>query len=450
VKLDETQSSDKHEPTGEMSGVTNVPSLVARVIDDLARCNRCGFCQTRCPVYRITGRESSVARGHLSRMQAAVSSNMPFDNGIRESLFECLMCRACTAECPPAIKTDRAVFAARASYIAQRQPLFQRAVFRILLGSPLLLRTAVRVLGWLKRTGITALAGLLRLLPWLDRGYSEALGWLPTPKTFLRERIACRARPEAQGGKVTYFVGCAIDYAFPDIGESTLDVLDALGYQVSVVPNVCCGLPPYSYGDLESARALARKNIQVLQSAGGETIITDCASCSSFLRDYPELFERDDPVQASAREVAGRVKDLSQLLTESSISTLLQPVEVAVTYHDPCHLSRYQEVTREPRELIGCMPGVDYREMPEADWCCGGAGTYAVSHHNMSMQILDRKMGNIRRTGAQVVVTLCPACIMQLRYGAETFGVPVEVVHLTEMLRRALPLSPSAVGEAVL
>lgn len=450
MKLDEARSNDKDQPTGGMSAVTNVPGLVARVTDELARCNRCGFCQTRCPVYRITGRESSVARGHLSRMQAAVSGEIPFDDGIRESLFECLMCRACTAECPPAIKTDRAVFAARASYVAQRQPVFQRAIFRVLLGNPLLLRTGVRILGWLKRTRITALAGLLRILPWLDRGYSEAPGWLPTPKTFLRQRIARRTSPEVRSGKVAYFVGCAIDYAFPDIGESTLDVLDAAGYQVSVVPNVCCGLPPYSYGDLESARALARKNIKALQSTGSETIITDCASCSSFLRDYPELFEKDDPMRAAAGEVAGRVKELSQFLAESSISTQLQPVDAALTYHDPCHLSRYQEVTSEPRDLLRCMPGVEYLEMPEADWCCGGAGSYAVSHYEMSMKILDRKMENIRRTGARVVVTLCPACIMQLRYGAETFGVPVEVVHLSEMLRRALPLAPTAGGKKAL
>ena len=99
----------------------NVPPLVARVADELDKCNRCGFCQTRCPVYRMTGRESSVARGHLARLRATLSGELPLDEEIREPLFECLLCRACTAECPPAIKTDRSVLAARASYLSQRQ-----------------------------------------------------------------------------------------------------------------------------------------------------------------------------------------------------------------------------------------------------------------------------------------------------------------------------------------
>ena len=428
--------------------MSNVPPLVARVADELDKCNRCGFCQTRCPVYRVTGRESSVARGHLARMRAAASGEIPFDDEIRSSLFECLMCRACTAECPPAIKTDRVVFAARASYLAERQSPLQRAIFRTVLGNPPLLRAGARLLGWLKRTGLTSFSKLLRLLPWLDRGYSEAPAWMPAPSTFLRQRIARRTRAEGASGKVTYFVGCAIDYAFPDIGESTLDVLETAGYEVSVASNVCCGLPPYSYGDLESARALARKNIGALQATGHETIVTDCASCSSFLRDYPDLFDKDDPMRAAAEEVAERVKELSQFLGESALSDRLQPVSAVVTYHDPCHLSRYHGITREPRELLRSVPGIEYRELPEADWCCGGAGSYAMSHHELSMQILERKMSNIRATGAQIVVTPCPACIMQLRYGAEKFGVPVEVIHLTEMLQRSLSQTAAAVGDA--
>jgi glycolate oxidase iron-sulfur subunit len=412
--------------------------LVEDIADELDKCNRCGFCQTRCPVYRMTGRESSVARGHLARLRATVSGELPLDEEIREPLFECLMCRACTAECPPAIQTDRAVVAARASYSAERQSLLQRLIFRTVLAHPRLLRMGARVLGWLKRTRLTVFSKLLRLLPWLDRGYSEAPAWMPAPKTFLRERLARRARSQTGERRVAYFVGCAIDYAFPDAGESTVEVLEAAGCEVEVADNVCCGLPPYSYGDLESARVLAQKNILALAAAEGEAIITDCASCASFLKDYPELWEEGDPARAAAEEVAGRVKELSEFLAGMD-PTALEPVEAVVTFHDPCHLGRYQGIVEEPRELIRRVPGVDFRELPEADWCCGGAGSYSMSHHDLAMQILERKMRNIAATGAQIVVTPCPACIMQLRYGAEKFGVDVEVIHLAELLRRALP-----------
>jgi glycolate oxidase iron-sulfur subunit len=426
-----------------------VPPLVERIADEIGKCNRCGFCQTRCPVYRMTGRESSVARGHLARLRSAVEGGLPFDDEIRGSLFECLMCRACTAECPPAIETDRVVFAARASYLAESQSRIQRFIFRRVLGSPRLLATGARVLGWLKRTRLTVFSRLLRLLPWLDRGYSEAPAWMPAPKTFLRQRLGRRAPGQASGRRVTYFLGCAIDYAFPDVGESSIDLLEAAGYEVAVVDNVCCGLPPYSYGDLGAARELARKNIVALREAGPGTIVSDCASCSSFLRDYPALFEEDDPLRAAAEDIAARVRDLSEFFGEIELPAELTPLEAVVTYHDPCHLSRYQGITRQPRELIRRIPGVEYRELPEADWCCGGAGSYSMSHYDLSMQILERKMRNIEATGARIVVTPCPACIMQLRYGTEKFDVQVEVLHLSELVRRALPdgrRSPAAVS----
>jgi glycolate oxidase iron-sulfur subunit len=415
------------------------PAVLSSLADELYKCNRCGFCQTRCPVYRMTGLESSVARGHMALLRSVVEEELPFDEGIRESLFACLMCRACTAECPPAIQTDRLISAARAAYVGQRQSRIQRFIFRRLLGSPALLAFAARLLGWLKRSRLTVFSKLLRLLPWFDRGYSEAPAMMPAPKSFLRDRIARRASSPAAGRRVAYFLGCGINHALPEVGEASLDLLEAAGYEVLTPPNVCCGLPPYSYGDIESARALARKNIEVLRHLRAEAIVSDCASCSSFLKHYPELFDADDPTRAEAEDIARRTQDLSEFLAAIELPQDLRPVRAVVTYHDPCHLSRYQGIVREPRDLLRKIPGLDYRELPEADWCCGSAGSYALSHHDLSMQILERKMENVRSTGAEIVVTPCPACVMQLRYGAERFGVPVRVMHLTEMVRQALP-----------
>ena len=413
------------------------PDLVSAVSDELYKCNRCGFCQTRCPIYRITGLESSVARGHFARLQAVLEQNLPLDDEIRDSLFACLMCRACTAECPPAIQTDRIIAAARASYVAQRQSRVQRFIFRRLLARPAALRAFARTLGWLKRTGLTRFSKLLRLLPWFDRGLAEAPDIMPTPPTFLRERLARRQSVSRTGEEVTYFVGCGIDYALPDVGEASLDLLEAAGYKVAVAANVCCGLPPYSYGDIESARKLAEMNLEALGTMQGE-IVTDCASCSSFLKDYPRLFDEDDPRRQDAEALAARVRDLTEFLAQVKLPANAQPVKAVVTYHDPCHLSRYHKITQQPRDLIRSIPGVEYRELPEADWCCGGAGSYSLTHHDLSMQILQRKMENIRSTGAEIVVTPCPACVMQLQYGAKRFGVPVRVMHLSELLRRTL------------
>jgi glycolate oxidase iron-sulfur subunit len=278
------------------------------------------------------------------------------------------------------------------------------------------------------------------LLPWADRGLAEAQAMMPTPTSFLRDRLARKEAAKGATRQVTYFVGCAIDCALPDIGESTVQFLEHAGFEAVVAANVCCGLPPYAYGDREGARALARKNLEALSSLEGE-VVTDCASCASFLRDYPSLFEPDDPVRPEAEKLAARVRELSEFLASRELPADLRPVEAVVTYHDPCHLSRYHQVTKQPRDLLRRIAGLTYRELPEADWCCGGAGSYALTHYDLSMQILARKMENIRSTAAQIVVTTCPACITQLRYGARRFDVPVEVLHLSEVLRRALPES---------
>jgi glycolate oxidase iron-sulfur subunit len=407
------------------------PAALREVADELYKCNRCGFCQTRCPVYRVTGLESSVARGHAARLRSVLEGELPFDEALRTAISECLMCRACTAECPPAIETDRIIVAARASYVTQRQSRLQRFIFRRVLPSRGALRTSARLLGAMQRAGIGAAARMLKLFPWF-RGLAEAPRMMRMPRSFLHDRIASASH---QGEKaISYFSGCAIEYALPEVGEATYQVLRAAGYEVRLADNVCCGLPPYSYGDVRSAAALARANLQTL--AGAQTILTDCGSCSSFLKEYPRLFAEGAPERAQAEALSARVTDVVEFLTRIDLPTR-RPIAAAVTYHDPCHLSRYQKMAEPARALLRRIPGIDYRELPEADWCCGGAGSYSVAHHEKSMLILARKMENIRATGAAIVVTACPACIMQLRYGATRFGVPVEVLHLSQLLQQA-------------
>ena len=410
----------------------DVPPLVRAVADELHKCNRCGFCQTRCPVYRVTGLEASVARGHSARLRAVLEHELPFDDALRGSISECLMCRACTAECPPAIETDRIIVAARASYVAQGQPRLPRFLFRRLLMNRGALRTTAKLLGLAQRTGIMSAAKLLRLFPWF-RGLAAAPEMMPAPRSFLRDRVSS----DTAAKHVHYFVGCALEYALPEVGEATVQVLRACGYGVELAENVCCGLPPYAYGDLEAAAELARRNLAALDDDG--PVLTECGSCSSFLKEYPRLFAEGAPERARVEAFSARIQDFTEFLVQAELPKL-QPVPAVVTYHDPCHLSRYQKLTRQPRELLKRIPGIEYRELPEADWCCGGAGSYAVAHHDRSVQILERKMRNVRATGASILVTACPACLMQLRYGAARFDVPVEVLHLSQVLQRALPV----------
>ena len=212
-------------------------------------------------------------------------------------------------------------------------------------------------------------------------------------------------------------------------------VLSRSGCAVQVVPNFCCGLPPYSYGDLETARALARRNIDIFRNVQVEAIVTDCGSCSTHLKEYAHLLGDDPTYTQAAKRFSAKVRDINQFLVRDV--RMKEPdrrVKAIVTYHDPCHLSRYQGITDEPRALLQRIPGIAYRELPEADWCCGAAGTHNVTHCDQSMAVLRRKIERVNSTGAGVVVTSCPSCILQLRHGARKMGLALQVKHVTQVL----------------
>jgi glycolate oxidase iron-sulfur subunit len=191
-----------------------------------------------------------------------------------------------------------------------------------------------------------------------------------------------------------------------------------------------------TYGDRKAAAKLAEKNLKILAEHDFDVVVTDCSSCASFLKKYPALFADDDPRHAAAAAFAQKVRDFSELVATAGEAPLPAPGEkVIATYHDPCHAARGQGLVEQPRKILRGLPGVEYRELPEADWCCGGAGSYALGHYSLSRKVLDRKMDNLQRTGANLLVTSCPACIIQLSYGIRSRGLPVRVCHISELIK---------------
>jgi glycolate oxidase iron-sulfur subunit len=173
---------------------------------------------------------------------------------------------------------------------------------------------------------------------------------------------------------------------------------------------------------------------------GWDAIVSDCGSCSAHLKDYGSLLEDDVAYAERAGEVARKVRSFSEFLVTLGESGRMAEVKATVTYHDPCHLSnRFSKVTAQPRALLKGIPGLTYTELPEADWCCGAAGSYTFLHHHEAAGVLDRKMGNVERTGAAILATECPACMMHLSYGARRRNLPVTVRHVSQLLDQALP-----------
>lgn len=422
---------------------------------ELLRCNRCGYCMATCPTYRVTRNERSVARGR-NELVRTLGDGVPVDGDRLTPISECLLCGACTQACFGKVQTNEIMVRARQALVESKgRPVAQKLIFDELLGYPRRLTALMRMLSLGKRSGLGEIAHRLGLLRWIHAALEGANGLVETmPRRFLRDRLPGMGfqrqtdsgigvwvwprRTEAPAGAPTVlvFVGCGTNYQLPRQGEAALKLLWQAGCQVVVAPNVCCGLPPYSYGDLEAARNLARRNLQVLGKLSCDLVVTECGSCSAFLKKWPLLLEGEE-CAPEAQDFAGRVRDLMELLPELSLPAAGK-THGTVTYHDPCHLGRGQEIREQPRKLLRDVAGLEVCELTEADWCCGGAGSYNLAHPELSLQILQRKMGRVGDTGAERVASACPSCVLQLRYGSRKFGPSKPVSHVAELMAEGL------------
>jgi len=405
--------------------------------EDIDRCNRCGFCQTACPVFRSTGHESGVARGRLSLLRAIKEERLTWSRELEDPLFDCLLCGACTANCFPAIPTADLIVGSRETYLERvgRKPI-HHLLFDALLPYPNRLRWAARSVAVGKKTGLSDVAQALGLLKIFGQeaiytdGVLERLAEPP-----FRDSVP----PGTYAGSgtdlhIAYFVGCGGDILNQNASKATYQTLKAAGKQVTILNNSCCGLPAYVYGDLTAARKMARRNFDIIEQSAFDILVGDCASCASFIKSYPRLFSGNPRQQARADRIASRTRDFVELAGADAIASDRNGKDIVVTYHDPCHASRGQGLVKEPRDILAKLPGIIYREMPEADWCCGGAGAYALSHQRLSRQVLDRKIENFRSTGAELLVTACPSCIIHLAYGMKRHGLRAKMCHISQLL----------------
>lgn len=411
-----------------------------QVYDEVSKCNRCGFCQAHCPIFDITGDERNVARGHNVHVRKLAEEGLEISEDFKDPLFECLLCKACVANCFPAVRTDKNVIAGRAEYLKRvGQPRTMHFLFHRLLPDHDKLSFYVRLAAWGKNSGMIKLARAMGVLSWFGRDLDKAEGIVEKiPTAFFRERASrINGRPTKTSLRVAYFLGCGFNFVLPQVSESTVEVLVQTGAEVRIADNCCCGLPAYGYGDLEAARKMAAKNLEALEKLEADVVVTECGSCSAFLKEYPELFQGDSAMLNRAQALKKKVKGFSEYMQ----NRLPEPVPGKslagkVTYHDPCHMSRYQSLTREPRALLKLIPGLTYTELPESDRCCGAAGSYNLMHYEQSVRVLDRKMEMVRKTGAEILATECPGCIIQLSYGVRRAGLAVRVFHLSELIRQ--------------
>jgi glycolate oxidase iron-sulfur subunit len=401
-------------------------------------CVHCGFCLPTCPTYLALGNEMDSPRGRLYLMRAAAEGRVALDEGFARHMHLCLLCRACETACPSGVRFGHLMEATRAQ-LRERPTggLADRLLRRFMLETftdARRLRLLLAPLRWYQRLGLQALVHRTGILDRLGRlGSMERLmPRLPAPAAPLAETLPASGPRRARVGVL---VGCAQEAFFPEVNRATARVLAANGFEV-VIPRgqACCGSLFLHEGERERGKALARRLIASFEAAGVDCVAVNAAGCGSVMKEYGELLQDDPDYAARATAFAKRVRDVSELLAEAGPVDALRPVHLTATYHDACHLAHGQRVRLAPRALLQAIPGLKLVELQEADMCCGSAGVYNLLQPGVAGTLLDRKLDRILETGAQLVVSGNPGCLLQIAAGLRRRGSPVRTAHTIELL----------------
>ncbi|MCX7966996.1 MAG: heterodisulfide reductase-related iron-sulfur binding cluster, partial [Armatimonadetes bacterium] len=356
-------------------------------------------------------------------------------------LDRCLECRACETACPSGVRYGFLSELTRSQLAKQgkgptRKSALQAFLIRHILPYPNRLEILMLPLRIAQSLKVTE---LLNHIPSLARAASMIP---PLPSRSLSRLPEIFPAKNGRKLRVGLLTGCVNSVVLSRTNWSAAEVLAAAGCEVVVPQNQgCCGSMLLHIGHYDEAKKLARQ--LVLTFARHEpldAIVVTAAGCGATMKDYAHLLADEPDVAELAKRFAAKVKDFCELLGEIGLPSPLNPLNCRVTYHDPCHLAHGQNIREQPRRLIRQVPGVEFVELPESDWCCGGGGAYSLLQPEFSEAILDRKIANIRATGADVVVTANIVCIMQIWYGIKKHRLNLRLMHIADFLRAALPL----------
>jgi glycolate oxidase iron-sulfur subunit len=422
----------------------------------LAQCIHCGLCLPTCPTYDATKLEKNSPRGRIQLMKNVAEGRLDVTEAFGDEMYFCLGCLACETACPAGVDYTRMFEEARADIEhsgilnTEKRAFIRGLTLRGIFTRPWLLRAIGRVLRIYQASGMEAAVrklGLTRLLP---KNLRELEPLTPRVRASFSDELIAEVETPEEGARkrVGMLTGCVQDLTYSDVNRDTVDVLLANGCEV-ITPRLqhCCGSLHGHNGEVETAREMARRNIDAMERSAGslealDAIITNAGGCGSHLKHYDHLLHHDPRYAGRAVIWSAKVKDIHEFLfalgpvkPEHSVAESGEPLEV--TYHESCHLCHGQKITRQPRELLKMIPGLKLIELPESSWCCGSAGVYNITQPEMSAKLLDRKMANIAKTGAKCVANGNPGCSVQLEAGVRVRGAEVEITHPMSLLAKA-------------
>lgn len=414
----------------------------------IQQCMHCGMCLPTCPTYSLTLRERSSPRGRIALIRAIADGRLEAGKAFAEEMYYCLGCLACQSACPAGVDYSTLFEHARAEVErtgllrSLKRSAIRGYILKRLFTSKKRLRRLGRLLYLYQQSGMQTLvrrSGLLRLVPGSLRGLEPLTPVAQAKSTsqLFRERLEAR-NPHPPRYRVGLLSGCVQDLVFSQINADTIEALQVNGCQVVLPPGQqCCGSLHGHNGEVETARTLARVNIEAFDPEHLDAVITNAGGCGSHMIHYDHLLAGDPQYAGRAAVWSAKVRDIHQFLVEIGFRPPRAGLNQRLTYHDSCHLRHGQKVWTAPRQVLNAIPGLELVELKEADWCCGSAGIYNITQPEAAMKLLDRKMENVRATGVKLVATANPGCAIQLEHGGRRSGLSVEVVHPVSLLAQA-------------
>jgi glycolate oxidase iron-sulfur subunit len=396
----------------------------------LDACVHCGFCLQACPTYLTLEDENDSPRGRLVLMRAVVEGSLPVnDPDVRTHIDRCLGCRACETACPSGVPYGHLLEATRATLTKERpNPVVARLIL-FAFGRRPLLRLAM-------------LGGRIARALRISRVLARAPGRLGFAMAMLEStRRALRTAPYAAAGdgargSATLLTGCVMEGLYAETNRATERTLTVNGYAlIQTAGQRCCGALHAHAGDDETARRLARRNIAAFERSGAEYIAVNAAGCGAMMKEYGALLAGDPAWHERALAVAGRVRDVSELLAEAGPRPgAALPESITVTYDAPCHLLHAQRVATPPLQVLAAVPDLVLVPLAGSEHCCGSAGIYNLVEPEVSDRVLEPKLANIAATGASLVATGNPGCLMQIGAGVLRAGIGARAVHPVDLL----------------
>ncbi|MCF8111395.1 MAG: (Fe-S)-binding protein [Desulfobacteraceae bacterium] len=432
-----------------MADIRELLRLLKELEQDLAHCTRCGMCQSVCPLYRETGRETDVARGKIVLVENLEKEILDDPAAVKQRLDRCLLCGSCSAACPAGVPIMDIFLKTRViitGYLGLSYA--KKAIFRGLLSNP---ERFDRLIGWMARLQAlfagkasrnlgTSCAGIIMSPLIGDRHFVP-----PGKRPWHRDASRSFSEPRAsRGTRVIFYPGCLVDKNFPGVGDAAVKVLDFHGADVFVPSAVpCCGIPALAAGDAATFESLVRQNVNIFEPLDYDFIVTPCATCTFTLRKVWPAMSRQlgEDIRQKAISVSEKTLDINEFLADiigvrpgrgraSKMKT--------VTWHDPCHLKKSLGIEKQPRTVLAAGENARLVEMRESDSCCGMGGSFNLEHYEVSKNIGQRKLDSIIETGAEVVATGCPACMLQIADLVSRSGHSINVKHSIQIYAEAL------------